>query len=57
MFGPRSDRECERGVSVGVGFDGEEYEKRFLCGVEGVKFGAGKARLAGGVFEREPVMS
>lgn len=43
MLGPRSVRECERGVNEGVGC-ADLYEKRFLCGVEGVRL-----KLAGGV--------
>ena len=52
MFGPRSLRDVERGVSEGVGF--EPYEKRFLCGVDGVRLDPGSMEPnTGGVLALE----
>ena len=52
MFGPRSLLDVDRGVSELGAFG--PYEKRFLCGVEGVKFGpASFEPFVGGVLARE----
>lgn len=59
-MGPRSPREMERGVSETGGF--APYEKRFLCGVEGVRvvpvsMEVELAALTGGVCALEPERS
>lgn len=57
MFGPLSLREVERGVNDGAGL--VLYEKRFLCGVDGVRLGPASidAPFTGGVFALEPCAS
>lgn len=54
MLGPRSLLEVDLGVSeLGAGALGP-YEKRFLCGVEGVRLGpASFEPFVGGVLARE----
>ena len=52
ILGPRSLLEVDRGVNE-LGALGP-YEKRFLCGVEGVRFGpASLEPFVGGVLARE----